>query len=203
MIREHLGAGSQTKICFDEWGAWHPEATFPNNQNQRQTLRDAIFAALTLHIFYRNSDIVQFAMETQLCNLLQSLFETSGAKCYRTPTYYAMKLLRDHLEQDLLKVMPDRDDEMLDVPASISSDRSRITVSMVNKDLYNTKTVALSSPAGSWKVIKSEILTAGDIHDRNTFDAPEVICDRPFEAADLRQLKLPPKSIVRIVLAGQ
>jgi hypothetical protein len=36
VIREHAGDGAKTKVCFDEWGAWHPEATMENNQNQRQ-----------------------------------------------------------------------------------------------------------------------------------------------------------------------
>jgi alpha-N-arabinofuranosidase len=90
IINEHAGANASTKICFDEWGTWPPEATFLNNQNQRQTMRDGIFAALVFHIFYKNSDIVEFSMVTQLCNLLQSLFETSGDRCFKTPTYYVL-----------------------------------------------------------------------------------------------------------------
>lgn len=200
IIREHIGVDAKTKICFDEWGVWHPEATFANNQNQQQTLRDGIFAALTLHLFYRNSDIVEFAMETQLCNLLQSLFETSGGKCYRTPTYYAMKLLRDHLEQDLIKVLPDSDDDMLDAVASLSNDRCRLTISMVNKDLNSPRIIVLNLPQGKWKIIKSDIITAGDVHACNTFEEPGVICDRPFAVSDFQKIELPNKSIVRLVL---
>ena len=198
VIREHAGPNAKTKVCFDEWGTWHPEATFANNQNQRQTLRDAIFAALSLHIFYRNCDIVEFAMETQLCNLLQSLFETSGEKCYKTPTFYAMKLLKDHLGQRLATVLPDDVDHDLDTIASISEDGKALTVSLVNRHLHEAKTIALELPPGEWKLAKSDIITADDIHSRNSFDNPEVVCDRPFDVQDIRQLELPPHSIVRI-----
>jgi len=84
-IRDHTNPAWPTKICFDEWGTWHPEAVWETNSNQKQTMRDGIFAALALHIFFRNCDIVEFAMETQLCNLLQSLFETKGKDFYKTP----------------------------------------------------------------------------------------------------------------------
>jgi alpha-L-arabinofuranosidase len=60
-IRDHTNAAFPTKICFDEWGTWHSDAA-TGNSNQRQTMRDGIFAAKTLHIFYRNCDIVEFAM---------------------------------------------------------------------------------------------------------------------------------------------
>ena len=198
-IREHAGPNAKTKICFDEWGTWHPEATFANNQNQRQTLRDAIFAALALHIFYRNCDIVEFAMETQLCNLLQSLFETSGEKCYKTPTFYAMKLLKEHLGQRLATVLPDDVDDDLDVIASISEDGQNLTISLVNRHLHDAKSIALELPQGEWKLAKSDIITADDIHSLNSFDKPDVICDRPFDVSDIQQVELPPHSIVRIM----
>jgi alpha-L-arabinofuranosidase len=58
-------------------------------------LRDGIFAALSLHTFYRNADIVEYAMETQVAYVLQSLFETRGADYYKTPTLYVFKLLKE------------------------------------------------------------------------------------------------------------
>ena len=200
VIREHAGPGAKTKVCFDEWGTWHPEATFASNQNQRQTLRDAIFAALALHIFYRNCDIVEFAMETQLCNLLQSLFETCGEKCYRTPTFYVMNLLKDHLGQQLASVLPDDIDEDLDVIASVSEDGQKMTLSLVNRHLHDSKAIAFQLPSREWKLEKADIITADDIHAQNTFDEPEVVRDRPFSVLDVYQFELPPHSIVRIAL---
>ena len=198
VIREHTDPAWPTKISFDEWGVWHPEANLDNNQNQRQSVRDAIFAALTLHIFYRNADIVEFAMETQLSNLLQSLFETDGPRFYKTPTFYVMKLLKGHIGQRLLPLLPDDVDDRLDAVATVSEDGSRITVSLVNTDLHETKTVRLQLPQGDWRVEKADVLTAADVHDCNSFDDPLRVCDAPFAVAAAGPVTLPPHSLVRI-----
>lgn len=201
VIREHTNPKFPTKIAFDEWGTWHPEATFDNNQNQKQSVRDAIFAALTFHIFYRNCDIVEFAMETQLCNLLQSLFETDGERCYKTPTFYVMKLLRDHMEQYLLPVLPDDVDEDLDVVATLSQDGEAMTVSIVNRHLYDTKSISLTFGKAPWRVVKSDVVTAENARACNSFEEPEIIRDHPFAVEDLSEIALPPHSVVRICLA--
>lgn len=198
-IREHTPQGSKTKICFDEWGAWHPVATIENNQNQRQTVRDAIFAAITLHIFYRNCDIVEFAMETQLCNLLQSLFETDGEKFYKTPTFYVMKLFKAHAGQLLIPLLADDVDEDVDAVASISEDKQEMTLSFVNRHLYDEKPTDVSSILASYRVLSADIVTARDVRAYNTFDKPEVVRDAPFDIKD-GCFALPPHSVVRICL---
>lgn len=199
-IREHTNSEYPTKICFDEWGAWHPEATFENNQNQQQTMRDAIFAALTFHIFYRNSDIVEFAMETQLSNLLQSLFETDGELFYKTPTFYVMKLFRAHLGQYLLPVLPDDIDEDVDTVATISEDGNSMTVSVVNRHLYESKQVVLDFAQGGWCVETADIVTAENVRSYNTFDEPETIIDKKYDVAEDMNLVVPAHSVVRICL---
>ena len=200
VIREHAGPQSRTKICFDEWGVWHPQATMENNQNQKQTLRDGIFAALALHTFYRNADIVEFAMETQLSNLLQSLFETDGERFYKTPTFYCMKLLKEHLGQTLTYALPDDVDPDLDTVATISEAGDALTVSVVNRHLYESRPVSLRFRDGAWRLVRSDIVTCDDVRAVNSFDAPECIRDRPFAAADIRELVIPPHSVVRLCL---
>ena len=86
----------------------------------------------------------------------------------------------------------------LDTIASISEDGKALTVSLVNRHLHEAKSIALELPPGEWKLAKSDIITADDIHSRNSFERPEVVCDRPFDVQDIRQLELPPHSIVRI-----
>lgn len=199
-IREHTAEDSNTKICFDEWGAWHPEATFENNQNQRQTMRDAIFAALALHIFYRNSDVVEFAMETQLSNLIQSLFETNGKRFFKTPTFYVMKLFREHLGQELVDVYPESEDKDVDVLATISKNKEHITISIVNRSLYDNKQIAINLLEQDYRIISADIVTANEVRDYNTFDEPMRICERNFVANDLGDLIITPHSVVRICL---
>ncbi len=197
LIKEHTTENSNTKICFDEWGIWHPQATANNDLNQKQTMRDAIFAALSLHIFYRNSDIVEFAMETQLSNLLQSLFETDAEKFYKTPTYYVFKLLKAHIGKNLIYSLPDDLDERIDTVASLSDDANELTVSIVNTDLYEEKAIDLNL-VGNWNIKDSKILTAKNVRDFNSFENPETICDSHFEVGDLSKISIPKHSIVVI-----
>ena len=197
-IKEHAGENRNTKISFDEWGTWHPEATFDNNQNQRQTMRDGIFAALALHIFYRNSDIVEFAMETQLSNLLQSLFETDGEKFFKTPTFYVMKMFREHLGQHLTDVLPDDTDADLDTVATASEDGNSITVSIVNRHLYDSKKISLDFKENNFMAVRADIVTSDDVRAVNTFDEPTLICEREFVIDDISNITVPAHSIVRI-----
>ena len=198
-IKEHTPAGSKTKICFDEWGTWHPEATVERNQNQKQTMRDAVFAALALHIFYKNSDIVEFAMETQLSNLLQSLFETDGEKFFKTPTFYIMKLLKEHTNQYLTHVLPDDIDTDLDTVSTVSDDGTKLTISIVNKNLYDEKAIDIALKE-KWKVVKADIVTCEHVRDYNTFEQPYKIKDDAFAVPENLSFSVPKHSVVRICL---
>ncbi|MBE6552360.1 MAG: hypothetical protein E7665_09555 [Ruminococcaceae bacterium] len=189
-IAEHGNKRQKTTICFDEWGLWHPEATIEAGQRQRQTMRDGIFAALTLHLFYRKCDIVEFAMETQTCNLLQSLFETQDEKCFKTPTFYVMKMFRDHLGNTPVALQCD--DEMTDVFASKSSDGKKLVVTIANKDLYESKE-AITAPEG-YTLSSASIIYAEDVRAYNTFEDPFVIKESVFEGDTI-----PPHSIVKFV----
>ncbi len=200
IIREHTPKSSNTKICFDEWGAWHPEATFDNNQNQRQTMRDGIFAALTFHIFYKNCDIVDFAMETQVCNLIQSLFETDGEKIFKTPTFYIMKMFKEHCGEYIIPTLPIDVDERLNVLSTISEDENNITISIINQDLYESKNLDLCFKYNDWQVEKADILNSENVRDYNTFDEPYKIKSSSFNVDNLNSIIIPPHSVVRIVL---
>ena len=107
-----------------------------------------------------------------------------------------MKLLKEHLGQRVIPLLPDDVDDRLDAVASISEAGERITVSLVNIDLLEEKTVRLALPQGDWRVERADVLTAADVHDANSFDAPQRVCDAPFAAGE--ELRLPPHSLVRI-----
>ncbi|MGI6563787.1 MAG: alpha-L-arabinofuranosidase C-terminal domain-containing protein [Clostridia bacterium] len=198
-ISEHTNERFKTTICFDEWSLWHSEATLENGTRQRQTLRDAIFAACTLHLFYRNCDIVEFAMETQLVNLLQSLFETEGPKCYKTPTFYVFKLFKEHLKQTIIPIYQDRPNSMTDCVASISSDGKKLVITMVNKDLHNKQKVNVRLD-DMWILDRADILWNPNVRSMNTFEEPYNISDRPVETDIKNSMELPPHSIMRIIL---
>lgn len=200
-IKEHTNIASNTKICFDEWGLWHPEGNEETGINQPQTLRDGLFAALSLHLFYRNSDIVEFAMETQYSNVVQSLFETKGEKFYKTPTFYAMKLLNEHLGQYLIDTDIDPENKMTDVLMSADKDLTKVVVSIVNKSLDNSASVHLPECLRDYSVIDAKVITCDDVHTQNTFEKPELIRDVEFEDYTSDKINAPAHSVVRLVFA--
>lgn len=194
-IAEHCSPKFKTTICFDEWGLWHPEATEENGLNQAQTMRDAIFAACSFHLFYKNSDIVEYAMETQYANVLQSLFETNGELFVNTPTFYVFKLFKEHLGKYMLPVsMPENDD--IDCFASADSSLDHITVSAVNKHLCRSYELDFSALSDRYDIVKADILTSQSVRDRNTFETPDAIRDKPIRRT--HSICLPAHSIVRL-----
>lgn len=181
VIQQHTNPEHKTMICFDEWGLWHKEATSDNGTRQIQTLRDGIFAACAMHLFYRNSDIVEFAMQTQLANLLSSLFETDGACFYMTPTYYVFKLFKEHKGQYVITTkLTEESDEMIDYISSINEGRNKLTVSVINKDYTCSKDITIRLD-DAWTIEKADILTAEDIHNYNSYTKPGIIKDISFE----------------------
>ena len=196
------GAQNITKVSFDEWGMWHPEATEEQGQRMRQTMRDAIFAAGALHLFYRESDIVEIAMQTQTINFLQSLMETNNELYFYTPTYWVMKLLKEHQEQYLVECVLEKADKMLDMVVTMNNTESRLVTSIVNRDLYEQKQIRLILPDRPevWKTVAADIIAPKNVRLYNTFEQRENVTAKPFEFQSGDSIILPPHSIVRIVL---
>jgi alpha-L-arabinofuranosidase len=200
-IREHASPRYPTTICFDEWGLWHPEASHQNETRQPQTMRDALFAAGAFHTFYRNCDIVEYAMETQFSNLLQSLFETDGPRFYRTPTFHVFKLFKDHLEQLLLPISTDPATPLLDCVASASPDLGRVTITAANRHL--SEGVMLRLPralADGFAVGACDAIAPDEVRSQNTFDAPDTIRSVPWKVGPGGTLEVPRHSVVRVTL---
>ena len=200
LVEAHGCKKRPTYLAMDEWGTWHSEATGETGQRQRQTVRDAIFAAKAMHIFYRNADFVKMAMETQLTNLLQSLFETDGEKFMKTATFHVMKLYREHLEQYVVEGAAEVTAGKVDVAVSSTNEGDRVVITAVNEDLYDAASVKLSDELRDMRVASSNIVSAESVRVYNTYEQPDLICARPFETAVFPQIDIPPHSVVCIVL---
>lgn len=199
LVEGHSCKKRPTYLSIDEWGIWHSEATGESGQRQRQTMRDAIFAALSMHIFYRNADFVKLAMETQLTNLLQSLFETDGDKFMKTATFYVMKLYRDHLEQYLVDDATEVTEGEADVLVSANEDLSHVVITAVNRHLTEPASIRISSELSQLKITKADIICAEDVRSYNTYENPDLIKSEAFESEVFPEMKLPAHSIVRLV----
>jgi alpha-L-arabinofuranosidase len=139
------------------------------------------------------------AMETQLSNLLQSLFETDGEKFMKTATFYVMKLYREHLEQYLVDGACEVTDGEADVICSATESGDRVVITAVNRDLYSSATLKLSDEIAGMKLAMADIIHNENVRAYNTYDKPYEICDKAFDVVDTSSITLPPHSIVRLV----
>ena len=79
-IMDQFDPQKRVSLIVDEWGAWHTHepGTNPGFLYQQNTMRDALVAAVTLHIFHRHSDRVRMANLAQMVNVLQSVVLTDS-----------------------------------------------------------------------------------------------------------------------------
>jgi len=197
-IEDICGVGYRcTYLAIAEWGTWHDEDRIDLDTHQRQTMRDAVFAAKALHIFYRNSDVVAMAMQTQTCNLNESLFDTNGKHFVKTPTFWVMKLFKEHLNQYVL------DDafvsnEYVDALATVSENGKRVVLTAANSHLYESKSVTVCDEIAKMTVTMSDMVFSEDVRNYNSFESPDLIREVEF-SADLPRIVIPPHSVIRIV----
>ena len=196
-IEKYTRPPFRTTISFDEWGFWHPDTR--SGLHQSQTMRDAVFAALSLHTFYRNCDIVEYAMVTQVVNVLQSLFETKDKEFFKTPTFYVLKLFGAHLGNYLLPVETPVD-SMIDCVVSASEDKKSVVITLANKHLSEKKWIAI--PAWlkeKYVYAEGSIVNSKNVRDENTFEKPFVIVDQPVQPLKNGILEIEPHSVYRLI----
>lgn len=200
-------------LVVDEWGVWtDPEpGTNPGFLYQQNSLRDALAAALTLHIFQAHADRVTMANIAQMVNVLQAMILTDGPKMILTPTYHVFDLFKVHQDATSLPVeltSPDYtvgDAKIPAVSASASRDASgRVHVSLVNADPRAAVMLSCQLAGLSPHSVSGQVLTAPAINSINTFDAPHAVEPAPFAdaklAAGVLEVTLPAKSIVMLEL---
>ena len=110
-----------------------------------------------------------------------------------------MKLLKEHTNQYLVHVLPDDVDENLDTVSTISDDGTKLTISIVNKSLYDNKEIDISLKE-NWKVVKANIVTCDNVRTYNTFEQPYNIKDGVFTVPESLSFAVPKHSVVRICL---
>src|SRR5581483_732248 len=85
-------------LVVDEWGVWTDVEPGTNRGflYQQNSLRDALVAALTLHIFQEHADRVTMANIAQMINVLQAMILTDQDKMLLTPTYHVFEMFKVH-----------------------------------------------------------------------------------------------------------
>jgi alpha-N-arabinofuranosidase len=198
-------------LIVDEWGSWYntEPGTNPRFLFQQNTLRDALLAALHLHIFHRHRERVRMANIAQTVNVLQSMVLTDGPRMLRTPTHHAMVMLKGHQDAEFLPVdlspapeytRGDASVPAVDVSASRRAD-GVITLSAINCDPERGHDIELHLPADdASRTLQGRQLTADTLDAHNTFDEPDRLTPVDLPAQDCPagepvRLSLPARSV--------
>jgi alpha-N-arabinofuranosidase len=208
-IMDRFDPDKRIGMIVDEWGMWHdPEpGTNPGFLYQQNTLRDALVAGLTFHIFHRHADRVRMANIAQTINVLQAMILTDYEKMILTPTYHVFEMYAAHHDATFLPTeitCPDYTVANRTIPAlSASTSRAAdgaIHISLCNLHPTQPLNVRASLAGASAKAVSGRLLTADAVNAHNTFEQPGHVRPVPFPNATLSpegiDLPLPARSIV-------
>lgn len=214
-IMDRYDPEHRVALIVDEWGAWYDvePGTNPGFLYQQNTMRDAMVAVLTLHIFHRHADRVSMANLAQTVNVLQAPLLTDGPRLVLTPTYHVFDLLKAHQDAALVGIdapMEPMDGaqgvQRIDATASIDAE-GFLTLTLANCDPDAAAEVAIRLDADPCGEATGRVL-AGDMAAYNDVGAPDRL--RPATLTGMRRegrsirLTLPRCSVaaVRVPLEG-
>ncbi|MDO8543170.1 MAG: alpha-N-arabinofuranosidase [Opitutaceae bacterium] len=219
LITKHLAIMDQADprkrvdLVVDEWGVWTDVEPGTNRGflYQQDTLRNAIVAALHLHIFQKHAARVSMANIAQMINVLQAMILTEKEKMLLTPTYHVFEMFKVHQGATSLPVEVSSPDyaraaqKLAAVSVSASRDAAgKIHVSLVNADPSRDFQVSAQLSGVRANRATGRILTAAAVAAHNTFAAPDTVKPVAFTAATISgeklDLMLPAKSIVMVEL---
>ncbi|HVU25737.1 MAG TPA: alpha-L-arabinofuranosidase C-terminal domain-containing protein, partial [Opitutus sp.] len=212
-IMDRLDPKKKVALVVDEWGVWTDSepGTNPGFLYQQNSLRDALLAALTLHVFQHHADRVSMANIAQMVNVLQSMILTDGPRMLLTPTYYVYDMFKVHQDATSLPIdvtSPAYAYEQTSFPAvSASASRDsagKVHISLVNANPHDSIALACQLDGVATRAVTGTILTAPAMTSHNTFDAPHTVEPAPFHDATLSggtlNVVLPAKSVVVLEL---
>lgn len=208
-IMDQYDPKKRVALIVDEWGTWFltEPGTTPGFLYQQNTMRDALVAALHLHIFHKHNERVQMTNIAQMVNVLQAMILTEGERMVLTPTYHVFEMFKVHQDAEALDVNVqcgsyEYNGETLP-QISLSASRAEdghIHISACNIDPAQPVTVKveLRGTAGL-AVGKGTLLAASGMGAHNTFAEPENV--KPSEFKDFTvegstvTMTLPPVSV--------
>lgn len=195
-------------MVVDEWGAWYnvepgTNASFLYQQN---TIRDAMVAAITLHIFHKHGDRVTMANIAQTINVLQSMILTKDEKMILTPTYHVFEMFKTHQGGQFLDSVFSNLSDF--ITSSVSKKGESLTLTLCNYDLKETQNVSyiLEDSTFAGKQVVAHILTAEKMDAHNTFKQPDQVQKEIFNDLEIKdctlRLSIPPMSVIAIIVGN-
>ncbi len=198
-ILDRYDPAQRIALVLDEWGTWWDVEPGTNSSHlyQQNTMRDALVAALYLHLFHKYSDRLRVANIAQTINVLQAMCLTDGPRMIVTPTYHVFEMLKGHQDATHLPLHL-TGSEHVSAAATRGAD-GVVRVSLANFDLQPVDLTCDVRGINPGK-LTGRILTADRLQAHNTFDQPDRV--RPDAFTDFSQrattftVKLPAHSLV-------
>ena len=207
-VMDRYDPGKRVGMVVDEWGTWYdvePGAN-PAWLYQQNTIRDALAAAVSFHIFHKHHARVTMANIAQMVNVLQAMILTDREKMILTPTYHVFEMFKVHQGATYIPVQIGTRDlgedgekhPAIDAGASRDQD-GRLHLSLVN--LHPDKSEAVVVKLKADKIV-GRLLTGTAIDSHNTFESPAEVAPMRFAAVQVKgdrlELELPPRSVVML-----
>jgi alpha-N-arabinofuranosidase len=202
-------------MFVDEWGAWYDveEGKPGYSLYQQNSIRDAVLAGTTFHIFHEHNDRVKMANIAQTVNVLQAMILTEGERLLLTPTFHVFEMYQVHHDATRLPLQllsPEyqsgrRGQSMPAVSMSASRNKQGVVhVSLVNAHASEAVNVSCELAGIDADDVSGRILTAEEVDAHNTFDEPERVKPAEFGGAEIDggalEVELPPRSVVVLTL---
>jgi len=179
---DRVDSRNRIELYVDEWGSWYRvEEGHPGyGLYQQNSLRDAVLAGLTFHIFHDQNRRVKMANIAQTVNVLQAMILTQGEQMLLTPTYHVFEMYKVHHDATRLPVQlitPDYQFRRRSMPAlSVSASRGEddvVNVSIVNAHASEAVQLNCELQGVEAASVSGRILTSDALDAHNTFDAPD------------------------------
>ena len=218
-ITDIEGPNARTRIAATEWGIIVGGDTWQKTPNH-DSLAGAIYNALALNAFLRNSDWVTLANMTAFAH-------GGGIKRYKgllyaDPQYYTQQIYAD--AQPRLPLETTTDGPGRDVPqrgnlpavanvpdvdvVSALTAKNGLVVFAVNRHLTEPRTVSLTIDGFNAAHCRAVMLTGDTAKERNSIETPDHIVPRPFPlpVSRLRSgtaltFVIPPHTLVALTFA--
>jgi alpha-N-arabinofuranosidase len=200
LTRGHQRSPKKLWLSFDEWNVWYRTTVGDDVDGHRRqaphlleevyNLEDALLVGGIINSLLRNADRVKIGCLAQLVNVIAPIM-TNADGFFRQTIYYpyswALQLARGSV-LSLLVESPTYDvaglDQVpyLDVAACLDSDRGKVALFVLNRDLAKSREIELvwedKSPSA---VLSSSVLSGENLKAVNSFAAPHQVAPQPFE----------------------
>ncbi|HXD09545.1 MAG TPA: alpha-L-arabinofuranosidase C-terminal domain-containing protein [Anaerolineales bacterium] len=205
-------------LCFDEWNVWYKNMQMdgegklaPHLIEEVYNLEDALVVAGFLHSFIRHADVVKIANLAQIVNVIAPLL-TREQDVLVQSIFHSFAMFSSRRNGISLRCAVDgpnyegaTNGRVHYIDASAILEEDKLHVFLTNRSLDEDADVNIVLADGAILACAgAEILTGPEARSANSFEDPDVVIAKPFEAINISNhqayCKLPPLAFVAMTL---